>query len=79
MKENKMKKEAWRIIVGVIAMAYIIFMWVKKDIVFIYANMPQEQVAPLIVTTTVVTLIKVAVMAGGILVIKWVISKFKKN
>lgn len=77
--QNRMKREPWRIVVGVIAMIYIIFMWVKKDIVSIYATMPQEEVVPLIVTTVVVSLIKVAVIAGGILLVKWCVSKLKKN
>ncbi len=73
--ENNKKIEPWRIIVGIIAIGYIIFMWVKKDIVSIYATMPQEEVIPLIVTTMAVSLIKVAVLTGGILLVKCGISK----
>lgn len=77
--ENKKKTEPWRIIVGIIAIIWIIFMWVKKDIASVYTAMPQEEVIPLIVTTIAVSLIKVAVIAGGILLIKWAIGKIKKN
>ncbi len=77
-KSNK-KKELWRIIVGVLAIIFIVFMWVEKDIVTIYATMPKEQVAPLIATTIAVFLIKVAAIASGILLIKWVINKFKNK
>ena len=73
------KREPWRIIVGIIAIAYIIFMWVKKDIVSIYATMPPEEVIPLIVTTVVVTFVKVALITVGILVIKWGIRKVQKK
>ncbi|MBR4085372.1 MAG: hypothetical protein IKK33_13950 [Lachnospiraceae bacterium] len=76
---SKKKTEAWRIIVGVIAMAYIVFMWVKKDIVSIYTTMPQEEVLPLMITTIIVSMVKVVVITGGILLIKWGISKVKKN
>ena len=69
--ENKKKKEPWRIIVGIIAILYIIYMWMKKDIVSIYTTMPQGEVVPLIVTTVAVSLIKVGVIAGGILLMKW--------
>ena len=72
------KKEPWRIVVGVLAIAWIVFMWVKKDIVSIYSTMPKEQVLPLIATTLAVSLLKVAVLAGAILLIKWVIGKWKK-
>ena len=77
MNENNKKKETWRIIVGIIAIGYIIFMWVKKDIVSIYTTMPQEEIIPLIVTTMAVSLIKVAVLTGGILLVKLGISKIR--
>lgn len=76
---NKKKIEPWRIIVFVIAVAFIIFMWVKKDIAEIYATMPSEQIVPLVVTTIAVSLLKVAVIAGVILLIKWIIGKMKKK
>ena len=75
--ENK-KKEPWRIVVFIISVAYIVFMWVRKDIADIYATMPAEQVVPLIATTIAVSLLKVAAIAGVVLLIKWVIGKVKK-
>lgn len=72
------KKEPWRIIVFIISVLYIVFMWIKKDIVAIYGAMPAEQVAPLIATTVAVSLIKVAAITGGVLLLKWIISKVKK-
>ena len=50
-------------------------MWVRKDIVTIYSTMPKEQVVPMIATTVVVTLVKVAAIAAVVLVIKWVVKK----
>ena len=54
-------------------------MWVEKDIMTIYTTMPKEQVVPLIATTIAVSLIKVAAIAGGILLIKWIIGKAKNR
>lgn len=76
---EKKKKEPWKIIVFIISVLFIVFMWVKNDVVSIYTTMPKEQVAPLITTTIAVSLIKVAAIAGGILLIKWIISKFKNK
>lgn len=73
------KKEPWRIIVGTISIAYIVYMWAEKDIISIYATMPKEQVVPLIVTTLLVSLLKIAAIAGGILLIKWLANKIKKK
>ena len=75
--ENK-KKEPWRIILGTVSIVIIVFLWVKKDIVGIIATTSGEEVLPLIVTTVAVTLVKVGLITGGILLIKWIIGKFKK-
>ena len=77
-KGNK-KTELWRIIVGIIAIAYIVFMWVKKDILSIYTTMPNEQIVPLIATTIVVSLLKIVVIAGAIMLIKWIFGKIRKD
>ena len=72
------KREPWRIIVAIIAIAFIIYMWIEKDIVAIYSSMPAEEAFPLAVTTVAVSLLKVVLMTGGILIIKWIVGKFKK-
>ena len=72
------KKEPWRIIVAGISIAFIVYMWVQKDIVSIYSTMPEEQVLPLIVTTIAVSLLKVGAITVGILFIKWVVGKIRK-
>ena len=77
--ENKKKIEPWRIIVFIISMLFIAFMWVKNDVVSIYATMPEEQVVPLIATTILVSLIKVVAIAGGVLLIKWIVDKIKRS
>ena len=74
-----MKKEPWRILVGIISIVYIVYMWAAKDIASIYAAMPQEQAIPLIVTTVLVSLAKVAAIAGGILLIKWLTGRIQKK
>lgn len=74
---EKHKKEPWRIIVGILSILFIVFMWVKNDITTIYSSMPKEQVAPLIITTFIVTLIKVVGIAFVIFFMKWIIDKIK--
>ena len=73
-----MKKEPWRILVGVLAIGWIVYMWVKKDIVSLYATMPPEQILPLVVTNVAVTLLKVIGIAAVILLAKWLSGKLKK-
>lgn len=73
-----MKKEPWRYVVAAISVIYIVYMWVQKDVAGIYAAMPPEQALPLAVTTVAVSLAKVAVLTGLILLAKWILGKFKK-
>ena len=77
MKNNK-KKEPWRIIACVISIIFIIYMWIEKDVASIYTTMPKEEAIPLIITTILVSFTKVAVIAGGILLIKWIVNKIKQ-
>lgn len=76
--ENR-KKEPWRIVVGFVSAAFIVFMWVKKDLGAVYATMPQDQLAPMIVTSVVVTVIKVAAVSGGFFLLKWLVGKLTKK
>ena len=41
--------------------------------------MPTEQILPLVATTITVTLLKILAIAGGVLLIKWLIGKKKRN
>ena len=72
------KKEPWRIVVFILALAYIIYMWVEKDVLSIYATMPPEQALPLAVTTVAVSLLKGGALTVGILLLKWVVNKIRK-
>ena len=76
--DNK-KTDPWRIVVFILAIAFIVFMWVKKDVAAIYAAMPEEDIAPIIVTTIAVSLLKVAAIAGVVLLAKWIVAKSKRK
>ena len=75
--KNK-KTEPWRIIIFILSLAFIVFMWSKKDIAAIYTTMPPEQIMPLIATTVAVSALKVAAIAGTVFFVKWIIDKVKK-
>jgi hypothetical protein len=74
---NPKKKEPWRIVVGLLSIAWIIWMWADKDVAAIYAAMPAEDALPLIVTTVAVSAAKVGVIAGAVFLIKWMLAKRK--
>ena len=62
-----------------ISIAYIAYMWISKDVMAIYETMPKDQYLPLIATTVLVSLAKVAAIAVGIVLIKWIISRAKQK
>ena len=73
------KKEPWRIAVGVISILFIVFMWVKKDIVAIYQTAPKEQLIPMLVTTVVVSLLKVGLIAGVVFLVKLILERILRK
>lgn len=74
---NKKKKEPWRLIVGLIAIAYIAYMWVEKDIFSSLTAVSGDRALPMALTSIAVTFTKIAVMAGIILLTKWLVGKVK--
>ena len=73
------KREPWRIIAGILGVGAIVYMWTEKDIASACAALPKEQLLPMIVTSAAVTLLKVAAMTGGILLIRWIIGKCRNK
>ena len=69
------KNKYWRIIIGILSILYIVFMWIKKDILSIYETMPKEEIFPLITTTIIVSLSKVVLIIIIVLFIKWILKK----
>ena len=72
-----MKKEPWRIVVGIAAIAFIVYTWVKKDVAAQFAAMPGEDMLPMLITSVAVTVAKVALLAGAVLLVKWLVGKFQ--
>ena len=75
---NNQKNGQWRVIAAVVSAVYIVYMWSEKDILAVYGSMPLEQALPMIVTTVAVSLFKLGALAAGILLLKWIMAKFKK-
>ena len=70
-----MKKELWRWIVFGLSVAYILYMFISKSVEI---SVSADQVLPMALTSVAVTAIKVVLIAGGILLLKWILSKLKK-
>ena len=74
---KKGRPAPWRIVLAVVSVLFIAWMWVKNDVVALYAAMPEEQLGPLIATTLLVTLLKVAALTGVFLLIRRLVGKRK--
>ena len=70
-----MKKEPWRWIVFGLSVAYILYMFISKSG---GGSLPFGELLPMAVTGIAVTAVKVALIAGGILLLRWLVSKLKK-
>ena len=75
-----MKKiEPWRLIVGLLSVGFIIYMWVRKGVGDAWTLLPPEELLPVALTSIAVTAVKVLLISAGILLIRWLFSKIKKN
>ena len=77
MKDKK--REPRRIVVAIISVVFIIFLWISQDIASIYEGMSVQEALPLVATTIAVSLLKVAVVAVLILVVKFIVTKIKSK
>ena len=78
-QKKKKQPDGRRILVGLIAIAWIVYTWAKKDLLGIYGALPKEELAPLAVTTGLVSVVKVLAMAAVIFLIKWLAGKMAKK
>lgn len=64
-----------RIVMFAVGIIWIAAMWAKKDIAATLAAVPAEAAIPVIVTSMVITILKVALYAAVIWLIKWLVGK----
>ena len=77
MKEIERKPR--RIAVAVLSVIVIAIMWIKKDVLGLWSGISSEDLLPLLVTNGAVMLLKIAVLAGGIYLVKMLFAKIKKK
>ena len=75
---NNKKTEKWRITIFVLAVLFIIFMWVIKDIGKVAETVPSDRLVPVVVTSLAVSILKFALIAGVVFLVKWLIDKKNK-
>ena len=73
-----MKKAPWRYAVAAVSVIFIIYMWTQKNLAAVYAELPLEQLLPVVVTSVAVSLVKVAGIAAVVFLVKWLLKKLKR-
>ena len=73
------KTEPWRLVLGLVSIVYIVYMWVRKDIAGIWGSLPKEELLPIVLTSTAVSVLKIAAIAAVVFLARWLIRKFSKK
>ena len=76
---KSIERKPRRIAIGVLSIIVIAIMWIKKDVLGLWSNVSSEDLLSLLVTNGAVMLLKIAVLAGGIYLVKMLFIKIKKK
>ena len=76
---KQIERKPRRIAIGVLSIIVIAIMWIKKDVLGLWSNVSSEDLIPMIATNAVVMIVKIAVLAGGIYLVKMLFVKIKKK
>lgn len=68
-----------RIAVAVISVIVIAIMWINKDVLGLWSGLSAEDALPMILTNLAVMIFKIAILAGGIYLIKTLFAKMKSK
>ena len=72
---KSIERKPRRIAVAVLSVIVIAIMWIKKDVLGLWSGISGEDILPLLMTNGIVMLAKIALLAGGIYVIKIIAAK----
>ncbi|MBQ2862532.1 MAG: hypothetical protein IJE83_07040 [Oscillospiraceae bacterium] len=72
-------KKPRRIALAIFSVIVIIIMWTEKDVLGLWSGLTIEDAVPMVITNLTVTALKIALLAGGIYLIKTVFAKIKKK
>ncbi len=72
-------KKSRRIALAIFSVIVIIIMWTEKDVLGLWSGLTIEDAVPMVITNLTVTALKIALLAGGIYLIKTAFAKIKKK
>ena len=72
---KSIERKPRRIAVAVLSIIVIAIMWIKKDVLGLWGNISSEDLLPLLATNAVVMIVKIAVLAGIVYLVKMLLAK----
>ena len=68
-----------RIAVAALSIIVIAIMWIKKDVLGLWSGISSEDLLPMLATNAVVIIVRIAVLAGIVYLVKMLFAKIKKK
>ena len=76
---KSVERKPRRIAIGVLSIIVIAIMWIKKDVLGLWSNLSSEDLLPLLATNAVVIIIRIAIFAGIVFIVRKLLAKLKKE
>ena len=76
---KSIERKPRRIAIGVLSIIVIAIMWIKKDVLGLWGNISSEDLLPLLATNAVVIIVRIAILAGIIYLIRKLAAKIRNK
>ena len=76
---KSIERKPRRIVIGVLSIIVIAIMWIKKDVLGLWSNISSEDLLPLLATNAVVIIVRIAILAGIIYLIRKLAAKIRNK
>ena len=76
---KSIERKPRRIAVAVLSVIVIAIMWINKDVLGLWSNISSEDLLPMLATNAVVIIVRLAVLAGIIYLIKTLAFKLRRK
>ena len=76
---KSIERKPRRIAIGVLSIIVIAIMWIKKDVLGLWSNISSEDLLPLLATNAVVIIVRIAILAGIIYLIRKLAAKIRNK
>lgn len=76
---KSVERKPRRIAIGVLSIIVIAIMWIKKDVLGLWSNLSSKDLLPLLATNAVVIIVRIAILAGIVFIVRKLLKKLKKE